>query len=109
MRDCLEDHALCKESVMSDRFLPTRLVDLGGNSAIQPRICLGRDLPINTLYVSLLHCWGGISITKLLKSNLAAFKNGMAVDELSKTFRDAMELTKRVGVRYIWIDSLCII
>jgi hypothetical protein len=30
-------------------------------------------------------------------------------DDLSKTFQDAVTITKEFGVAYIWIDSLCII
>ncbi|KAK1502880.1 hypothetical protein CTAM01_04869 [Colletotrichum tamarilloi] len=28
---------------------------------------------------------------------------------LSKTFQDAVLVTRRLGIKYIWIDSLCII
>lgn len=109
IRDCIENHSICKESATSDKSLPTRLVDLGATKEVLPRICLGRDLPSDTMYVSLSHCWGGISIMRLLKSNLATFQQSMPVDELPKTFRDAMEVCKRLELRYIWIDSLCII
>ena len=29
--------------------------------------------------------------------------------ELTKTFQDAVTITRRMGLNYIWIDSLCII
>jgi hypothetical protein len=32
----------------------------------------------------------------------------MTVDQLPRTFQDAIAMTRRLGVRYIWIDSLCI-
>ncbi|KAL9107667.1 MAG: hypothetical protein Q9227_007474 [Pyrenula ochraceoflavens] len=31
------------------------------------------------------------------------------VEELTKTFRDAIEITRSFGLEYLWIDSLCII
>ncbi|KAL8396112.1 hypothetical protein RB595_003534 [Gaeumannomyces hyphopodioides] len=34
---------------------------------------------------------------------------GIAESQLSRTFRDAVAATRRLGVRYIWIDSICII
>ncbi|MCJ1295080.1 hypothetical protein MMC34_006641 [Xylographa carneopallida] len=40
---------------------------------------------------------------------LAEMQQRIEVSRLTKTFREAMEVTKRLGVRYIWIDSLCII
>lgn len=30
-------------------------------------------------------------------------------DELSRTFRDAVQITRALGCRYLWIDSLCIV
>ncbi|KLU91176.1 hypothetical protein MAPG_09699 [Magnaporthiopsis poae ATCC 64411] len=34
---------------------------------------------------------------------------GTSWSELSKTFRDALEIIESLGLRYLWIDSLCII
>jgi len=31
------------------------------------------------------------------------------IDDLSNTFRDAVRITRELGGRYLWIDSLCII
>ena len=31
------------------------------------------------------------------------------LDELPRTIKDAMSLTKSVGEQYLWVDSLCII
>ncbi|EHK19955.1 uncharacterized protein TRIVIDRAFT_155817 [Trichoderma virens Gv29-8] len=30
-------------------------------------------------------------------------------NKLPKSFREAMQITRRLGVEYIWINSLCII
>lgn len=32
----------------------------------------------------------------------------MGLNELPQTFRDAVTITRRLGLRYLWIDSLCI-
>ena len=45
----------------------------------------------------------------LLKDNLSALFDGIASRELPQTFTDAIEITRKLGVDYIWIDSLCII
>jgi len=42
-------------------------------------------------------------------TTLEAFKNGIAGCKLPKMFQDAVAYTQRMGIRYIWIDSLCII
>ncbi|KAF3000634.1 hypothetical protein E8E14_004758 [Neopestalotiopsis sp. 37M] len=36
-------------------------------------------------------------------------KSEIPWDSLPNTFRDAIEVTRQLGVRYLWIDSLCII
>ena len=36
-------------------------------------------------------------------------KEGIAWSEFSKTFQDGIVITEKLGLRYIWIDSLCII
>ncbi|GKT40318.1 uncharacterized protein ColSpa_00499 [Colletotrichum spaethianum] len=34
---------------------------------------------------------------------------GIPIEETSQTFRDAFDATRKLNLRYIWIDSLCII
>jgi len=48
-------------------------------------------------------------IKKLLKDNLEDMRNGIDLNDLSKTFLDALSVTRMLQQRYIWIDSLCII
>jgi hypothetical protein len=36
-------------------------------------------------------------------------KAGFNIDGIPKTFRDAILVTRAIGIRYLWIDSLCII
>lgn len=42
------------------------------------------------------------------RSVLASRKLGIDIAHLPQTFQDAIVVTRRLGVRYIWIDSLCI-
>jgi hypothetical protein len=37
------------------------------------------------------------------------FKEEIIFGDLSKTFQDAIRMTRRLGIEYIWIDSLCIV
>ena len=43
------------------------------------------------------------------QDTLTAFLNGVEVSSLSKTFRDAIFVSRKLNVGYLWIDSLCII
>ena len=41
--------------------------------------------------------------------NYGRFKSNSPYSILPKTYRDALAVVASVGMRYIWIDSLCII
>ncbi|KAL2865283.1 HET domain-containing protein [Aspergillus lucknowensis] len=62
-------------------------------------------------YVCLSHCWGDASKihTKTLTTTIDEYHRFIAWTDLPKTFRDAVVLTRRLRVKYLWIDSLCII
>lgn len=109
LQNCAQTHSDCWVSFQDNRRLPSRLVDLGSTRSIEPRVCLTSKLPSDTKYTTLSHCWGGLRITSLNRGNLEDFSNRIPFRKLTKTFREAMEVTKRLGIQYIWIDSLCIV
>jgi hypothetical protein len=57
----------------------------------------------------LSHCWGTIKIVKTTTQTIASFKTEVPLDQLPKTFRDAVDICRSLGIIYLWIDSLCII
>ena len=61
-------------------------------------------------YLTLSHCWGVShnSIT-LNHSNFDSFVAGVDDTEMPKTFHEAIMMTRNLGTRYLWIDSMCII
>lgn len=64
-------------------------------------------------YAALSYVWGTAPVLRTLKSNLAALRLPGAFDRpeipLPATIRDAVTLCARLGVRYLWVDSLCIV
>jgi hypothetical protein len=61
-------------------------------------------------YTALSHCWGAVAghlVT--MTANLKQMIRGIPIEEIPKTYIDAFEITRSLGVRYIWIDALCII
>lgn len=44
-----------------------------------------------------------------MRHNLADWKEAIPDAALLGTFRDAIKVTRSLGIHYIWIDSLCII
>jgi hypothetical protein len=43
-----------------------------------------------------------------VKDNIDLRKTGIETASLSRTFRDAIAVSRRLGVQYLWIDALCI-
>jgi hypothetical protein len=89
--------------------LPTRLIDIGPNTPLRPRHRDSIEIDPKSKYLTLSHCWGKSIPKRLLQSNLLAMKQSIVLEELSQTFQDTLAVTGRLGLRYIWLDSLCII
>ncbi|KAH8594872.1 heterokaryon incompatibility protein-domain-containing protein [Bisporella sp. PMI_857] len=107
--DCLGKHSRCSIARSSVSWLPSRVVDLGSFSGpISPKLLETRGAVGR--YVTLTHRWTeltGPSSTTL--ENYESRKGAIDVSSLSLTFQDALEAAHRLGVRYLWIDALCII
>ncbi len=98
--------------------MPTRLVDVGlSGSAWPPEffpIVETKSKDIKALYATLSHCWGPPSMpfAELREENYQRFTTeGVSWKEIqtNRNFVHAIEVARKLGVRYIWIDSLCII
>lgn len=61
------------------------------------------------MYVVLSYVWGPAQTYTLKNSSHEQLRRGLDLARLPNTLRDAMEVTARLGFRYIWIDALCII
>jgi len=59
--------------------------------------------------MALSHCWGGPIAMTLTSSNLTEFSTAIPHEQLPRNFQDAIDITRRLGIRYLWIDSLCIV
>ncbi|KIN00795.1 hypothetical protein OIDMADRAFT_124725, partial [Oidiodendron maius Zn] len=103
---------MCRGAPNSPVFnpLPTRLLSIGEEFPTNLHLRHGCNLPRSTKYTTLSHCWGerGI-VTKLSECNYLSMMEKVIFDDLPKTFRDAIVVSKMLGVEYLWIDSLCII
>jgi hypothetical protein len=64
-------------------------------------------------YTALSYVWGGVQTLKTTKSTIKELEQDGALNrhkgELPTVICDAIELVRRIGERYIWIDALCII
>ena len=112
LRDCKEHHPNCRHEHLSvaSNALPTRLVDVG--SLHEPASCqlfLPGESSNRVEYLTLSHKWGGAIVYKLTKATLESMLQGISLNDLPLTFQHAILITRKLGYRYLWIDSLCII
>jgi hypothetical protein len=104
---CTRYHSICR--MATARFLPARLIDIGPSKKIEPRLTLRSEIPAGASYFTLSHCWGNRVPLRLLQHNFAEMRKVIRSGTLPKTFQDCLLVTRQLGGRYIWIDSLCII
>ncbi|KAK0702209.1 heterokaryon incompatibility protein-domain-containing protein [Lasiosphaeris hirsuta] len=104
LRQCLAEHPLCVRAVWD--FVPTRLLYLDPDG-VNIRLC--ESLPTTTHWAALSHRWGGSEPLKLARGNIGMFKDGIGVQTLPQTFKDAIQVCRNLSVSFLWIDSLCII
>ncbi|KAH7360862.1 heterokaryon incompatibility protein-domain-containing protein [Rhexocercosporidium sp. MPI-PUGE-AT-0058] len=72
---------------------------------------LHKFLNPNWIYYAVLsHRWGkSTEISSTTKANIRSRFNGISYSELCGTFKDAIVVARQLRIRYLWIDSLCII
>ncbi|KAF2489353.1 HET-domain-containing protein, partial [Lophium mytilinum] len=106
--DCVQNHDLCKSNQHTQ--IPTRVLDLDHEETTTIRLVETEASSHSGRYVCLSHCWGKANLECLTtKATLGRNKQGLPWDVLPKTFQDSILFTRRLNVRYLWIDSICII
>lgn len=110
LRRCVKTHKNCNNANRTSEvpWYPKRLLDLSleaGQCIIQTE----EEHPTEP-YATLSHCWGtNPSICCLTANNLEDYRQAIPNEVLTRTFGDAIAAARMLGIRYIWIDSLCIL
>jgi hypothetical protein len=104
LNECSSDHD-CYD-VLSTSVLPKRVLEIQGSQ--QVRIYLS-EANERASYACLSHCWGGVVPLKLSQATLREFQQEIPWGRLPRTFKDAIEVARGLDLRFLWIDSLCIV
>lgn len=130
LKACTSDHPACKTTTTP--FVPTRLIDLGDASCPdQLRLlstnlgplgtahCTDSDLSelpfrgLATRYLAFSYCWGSLSSTfmpfKTTKDNVHQQRCAISLEAMPQSFWDLFAVARELGLRYMGIDSLCIV
>ena len=111
VNDCIKNRK-CRENYPA--ICPTRLLDVdqywntGDVVLVEVDMTPEKRIP----YATLSHCWGSSRSRGPLTTvtaDLASRKELIRFNELPPTFQDAVKTTRKLQIRYLWIDSLCII
>ncbi|KAH0541569.1 hypothetical protein FGG08_003981 [Glutinoglossum americanum] len=107
IEECIHSHDNCKEQGNFKSVLPTRLLNV--DDPQRPRVVVTATDSVEGPYLALSYCWGGTSGFKMTTSTFDTLKSGVPLRNLSKTIQDAIQITRKLGFRWLWVDSLCII
>ncbi|KAI8939172.1 hypothetical protein NX059_005005 [Plenodomus lindquistii] len=108
MKHCVKEHGRCNAQ-RSEKWCPRRLLDIGCSENAGMRLIMGDDALPNHPYATLSHCWGHTPVPRTFQRNFSERCEQIHSDELSNTFNHAIRIARSLGLRYLWIDSLCIV
>lgn len=110
LRECEASHKeTCGSTTLQDRA-PTWLIKIEEQKDSRRRCHLIKSSSEASIedYVTMSHRWQPklIDQKKLCTSNLKDYQNHIPMEELPKHYADAVEVTWKLGLKYLWIDFL---
>ena len=104
-RQCTTHHPRCSSEVST--YQPPRLLEIQKREF---RLVIPGECGVEHSYATLSHCWGKApEFLKLTSTNIQQLRQWNSTDRLPQTFQDAARLCYHLNIKYLWIDSLCIL
>jgi hypothetical protein len=107
LKNCVENHSSCRPPTEFQKP-PRRLLQVDNKTQNLVLVESFADFQ-HVEWVSLSYCWGGEPSMKLTDESMNALKDGISLANFDDTIRDAVLVTRALGISYIWIDALCIL
>jgi hypothetical protein len=108
LQQCRKGHTTCRAWAKAKPSLPSRILDVCHAGPFSDPVLIEISTQREE-YVTLSHRWGGSQVLTTTMATLETRKSGIPVADMPETFRHAVLVTRALGFRYLWIDSLCII
>jgi len=102
-------HSNCTPLGSRTPFVPRHLINVGDDSWEQVKLQQSSEVMKSAQYMTLSHRWGEDVPGTLTTKNLEELSCMIPTTFLSATFKDAIIVTRCLGFKYLWVDSLCII
>ncbi|KAI1416835.1 HET-domain-containing protein [Hypoxylon sp. FL1857] len=107
LEHCRTSHPQCQPS--GPTLLPSRVLRISEKSEVFPQVqLLVASKGQMGEYAALSYCWGGPQPLELTKQNFSALQGGIDDVALPRAIKDAIRVTHSLGLRYLWVDALCI-
>ena len=107
MRTCDEEHESCRRTIIPE--MPTRALDVGSTQSTPTELKLVETNGELESYATLSYCWGAAQPAMLTTENYEGYLKEIEAETLPRSIQDAIRVTREIGIRYLWIDSLCIL
>ncbi|KAK2697757.1 hypothetical protein QWA68_002721 [Fusarium oxysporum] len=118
LQQCQENHEECRTSFSGSRLLnpeatdlPNRCIEVSLDSDGARVLTLKETGGCRGKYITLTHRWiqPDTANASTLQSNYSERLRGEGLEYLPSHFEDAFYLALKMGIPFVWIDSLCII
>lgn len=110
LQDCVKNHtSTCGHA--SGTTLPRRLLDVGTGDGdviklVESYLLGSRDQK----YAAVSHRWGDPKLMfRTLRQNFNDRLHGIDEEEMPRVLQDAIKVTRGLGLRYLWMDTVCLI
>ena len=104
LKDCAQ-HDCCPRQ--GPKPLPSRVIDVGADpTGLTVSLVSGEDRA--DFYAALSYCWGDSQCGLTTSQNLKQRWTSIDTQLLSSSVRDAIWVTKQLGLSYLWVDAICI-
>lgn len=93
--------------------MPTRLLEIHAPNGARDKELLLRlvdlDPAVVVEYASLSYCWGSTQNFMLTSATHSSMLSNVCLDLLPRTVQETILLCSKLGIRYLWVDALCIL
>ncbi|KAF2181369.1 HET-domain-containing protein, partial [Zopfia rhizophila CBS 207.26] len=101
---CDSKHKQCQ--MLNPPKLPTRVIDVSIDESQENVRLVAKDSAAR--YAALTYCWGKSNFTVTTDTIEECMKR-LPIAKMPRIIQDGIICTRRIGIQYLWVDSLCIL
>jgi hypothetical protein len=109
LKDCELRHQCGSRLSTRPNTQPSLLVDVISEKTTPDLVKLHTVGSQNLKYAALSYCWGGAQTKATTTTTIKTYLDQISITSLPSSLRDAIWVTRKLGLQYLWVDSLCIV